>query len=264
MPEQEPVQSTSPAPAAAPLRPRSSLGIPIAIVVSALLIAGAIVYTGMNRPTTTAPVAGVNDPNATTPNPEPVTKNDHIRGNPNAPIVLIEYSDYDCPFCRLFHDTMTKVMSTYGADGKVAWVYRHFPLAQLHPNAPKISEAAYCVAELGGNDAFWKFTDALNDSRKVTYDANGQIQAIEPTDMTRMDEFAKAGGVDTAKFESCYTSGKYAGQVQEDVAAAMKAGARGTPYTVVVVGDQMSVINGAQPYESVKATLDTLLSQVGG
>lgn len=91
-------------------------------------------------------------------NVDPVSASDHIRGNPDAEIVIVEYSDFDCPFCARFHSTMNSVMDQYGEE--VAWVYRHFPLESLHPNAPAVAVASECVAELGGNDAFWKFADS--------------------------------------------------------------------------------------------------------
>jgi protein-disulfide isomerase len=248
---------------------KQNSGIPFAIVIAAVLIAGAIYLDGDRRGGTSGvnvndTIAGAQNNQDTPEPPAPVTKDDHIRGNPNAPIMIIEYSDYDCPYCRIFHETMTKVMADFGSTGKVAWVYRHFPLVQLHPNAPKISEGAYCVAELGGNEAFWKYTDALNDSRKVTYDENGNLKGVEPTDMTKITSFATAAGVDKSKFELCYNSGKYTEKVTADVAAAAKTGARGTPYSIVVVGDQQGVINGAQPYEVVKGIVDNLIKQLDG
>jgi protein-disulfide isomerase len=88
-------------------------------------------------------------------------KTDHIRGNPNASVAVIEYSDYQCPFCKAVHPTYQKIMDTYGDD--VMWVYRHYPLP-FHPHAQKAAEGGECAAELGGNDAFWKYTDQLFES----------------------------------------------------------------------------------------------------
>ncbi len=87
-----------------------------------------------------------------------VDDTDHVRGNPEAKITIIEYSDFDCPFCSRFHSTMLQVLEAY--NGQVKWVYRDFPLPQLHPNAPKLAEAAECVASQNGKEAFWNFADA--------------------------------------------------------------------------------------------------------
>ena len=93
-------------------------------------------------------------------NVRPVSaERDHIYGNPDAPISLIEYSDFECPYCKRFHVTAKSVVEAF--DGKVNWVYRHFPLAFHNPGAQKQAEASECASELGGNDAFWKYTDAL-------------------------------------------------------------------------------------------------------
>ncbi len=233
---------------------RNTIGIPIAIVIAAALIAGAIIYSGR---TTGNPVQVGNGTQNAQETGEievaPVTKDDHIRGNPNASIVIVEYSDYDCPFCKNFHDTMNRIMAEYGADGKVAWVYRHFPLEQLHPNAPKIAEASECVAELGGNEAFWKFSDLVFSERATN----------EPTNITRLSEFAEKSGVNKSAFTECLDSGKYTKAIEDATVAALKTGARGTPYSILMVGDQQGVINGAQPYTTVKQMIDTVLGQIG-
>lgn len=234
---------------------KSSLGVPIAIVIAAAIIGGAIYLSGRNSapatPDTTSETGTATD---TEPVIEPVTADDHIRGNPNAPILLVEYSDYDCPFCKAFHETMQQIMGEYGADGKVAWVYRQFPLQQLHPNAPKLAAASECVAGLGGNDAFWRFTDLVFGER----DTN------EFTDLARLPEFAETSGVDKGQFEVCYNSGKYDDVIANDLSAAIAAGGNGTPYTVVLVGDQKGIINGAQPYANVRQIIEQLLSQIEG
>lgn len=88
-----------------------------------------------------------------------VNEDDHLRGNPEANIVIVEYSDYECPFCTRFHTDMKEILADY--EGEVAWVYRHFPLIQLHPNAIMVSNAAECAAEIGDNEAFWELSDIL-------------------------------------------------------------------------------------------------------
>lgn len=236
-------------------QPKSSgnnIGVPIAIVIAALLIAGAIYLRPGGTPpsqvvTTTEPPAQ----EQVTPEVEvaPVTAEDHIRGNPNAPIMIVEYSDFDCPFCKNFHETLNQIMETYGADGQVAWVYRHFPIVQLHPNAPKVAEASECVAGLGGNDAFWAFADLVFGERGVN----------EPTDMTRLGEFARRAGVSETAFNDCLQNGTYTEKITEAVDAAVKAGARGTPHSFLIVGDQRGVINGAQRYEIISQNIEAIL-----
>ena len=249
----EPVSST---PAVTPTpAPKQSLAIPIAIVIGFALIAAAIFLSGEGASKLPIPGLSAEDPQEETPTTgevRPVDENDHIRGNPNAPIVLIEYSDYDCPFCKNFHETMNQVMDNYGADGKVAWVYRHFPLEQLHPSAPYIAEASECVAELGGNEAFWTFSDLVFGERGTN----------EPTNISRLSEFAEESGVSVSAFDACLEEGRTKPLVEEDFRDAINAGGKGTPHTLVLVGGQQGVINGAQPYEAVSQIIDTLIEQI--
>ncbi len=232
--------------------PLHNAGIPMAIVIGFAMIALAIYFTG-SKPA--APTTAVAPEEEQAPiEVAPVTEADFIRGNPNAPITIVEYSDYDCPFCKNFHDTMKLIMEDYGVTGKVSWVYRQFPLAQLHPNAPRISEAALCVGELGGDEAFWKFSDLIFSERAVN----------EPTNMTRLPEFAEKSGVKRADFNSCLESGRHTDVVEADLASGVKAGAQGTPYSVILVGDQKAVINGAQPYPVVKQIVERLITQLEG
>lgn len=104
----------------------------------------------------------VTEKNPKLENVKPVTEADHIRGNINAPVKIVQFTDIDCPFCKRFHGTMQEIMKTYGKDNKVVWVMRHLPLTQLHPDAANKAEASECVAEIGGNEKFWSFVDALS------------------------------------------------------------------------------------------------------
>jgi len=239
----------------------STLLIPLSILIGFGLIAGAIFFSGgINAKTQQA---ALTIPNGNTDKAltdtikgpvRPVDEKDHIRGNPNADIVIIEYSDFDCPFCKNFHETMNKIMNEYGSTGKVAWVYRQFPLEGLHPSAPHIALASECVAKLGGNDAFWKFSDLVFGERGVN----------EKTNTTRLTEFAISSGVGGPAFDACVESNVTKALVDEDIADGINAGAKGTPYSLVLVGGQQGVINGAQPYDYVKSILDTLTKQLEG
>jgi protein-disulfide isomerase len=233
---------------------KSSFAVPVAIVIAAALIAGAIYLNGNNKPQATN---GEPAPEEVTI--RPVDEKDHIRGNPNAAIMLVEYSDYECPFCSQFHATMKQAIDKYGPSGKIAWVYRHFPLKQLHPNAPKIAAASECVAELGGADAFWKFTDLVFSEKPIeTQDGQNRIGF---TDMKRLPEFAERSGVDKSRFELCNNSGKYDTAINNAVTEAVTAGGNGTPHTLIVAGNEIkATLPGAIPFENYRGSTGEMVS----
>lgn len=243
----------SPANQQPPTVNRQGLALPIAIVLGFAMIASAIYFTG-SQPAPQAGHSGMQDQAAAEPsgNIRPVDGTDHIRGNPNAQIMMVEYSDYECPFCKQFHETMNNIMDDYGTTGQVAWTYRHMPFVQLHPNAVRIATASECVAELAGNDAFWEFSDLVFEERDVQ----------ELTDMSKLTSFATTAGADEAAFTTCLREDRHLERVESDLRDALAAGAEGTPYTVIMVGDQQAVINGAQPYSTVKQIIETLLGQI--
>ncbi len=229
-------------------RGSSPLAIPAAIIIGFGLIAASIYLSG-GKQAAVAPGLGNQSPTADLSKVDPITADDHIRGNPNAPLLIVEYSDFDCPFCQRFHTTMQKIMDEYGPGGQVAWVYRHWPITSLHPSAGHIAEASECVAELGGNEAFWKFADLVFGERGST----------GSTDLVRLPEFAETVGVSKADYESCVASGRHREGIEDNAVNAAEIGAIGTPYSVVIVGDQKTAIDGAQPYETVKLLIDGLL-----
>ena len=113
---------------------RQSLSVPVAIVIAGVIIAGAVYLSdrGGNSAVLSDPKDGSESADEIE-NMNPITGADHIRGNPNARVKIVEYSDFECPFCKRFHPTMQKVMDEYGKGGEVACVYRHFSLDSLHP-----------------------------------------------------------------------------------------------------------------------------------
>jgi len=138
-------------------------GTPYSVIVTQdgqnLVVSGAQPYDAIAAQLDAA-LAGGSLPQAVDLTMPEVTENDHIRGNTDAKVFFVEYSDIDCPFCKTLHVTMQSVVDNYDP-GDVAWVYRHFPLTNLHPTAAVKAEASECIAELGGNDAFWDFLDIL-------------------------------------------------------------------------------------------------------
>lgn len=223
---------------------------PIAIVIAGALIAGAIL---MKQPEQKAAGAQKNIENPTPAQQgdleqmRPISSEDHIRGNPNAPVKIVEYSDTECPFCKRFQTTMQQLMTDYGAEGKVAWVYRHFPLDQLHSKARKEAEATECAAELGGNDKFWAYLDRLLE---ITPANNG-------LDLAELPKIAQYIGLNVTKFNACLDSGKYAKKVQDDLSDAQATGGRGTPWNIVVGRDGKKYpLSGAQPLAAIKQLVD--------
>ncbi len=176
---------------------------------------------------------------------------DHIRGNPDAPVTVVEYSDFECPFCKGFHGTLKQLVEQ--SNGKVRWVYRHFPLAEIHSKAPKEAAASECAAELGGNEAFWKFADRFFE---LTPSNN-------KTDIdTALPRVAREIGLDEARFASCLASDRYARRVAEDHQNALATGGRGTPWSIIVSKSGKSYpLSGAQPYAAVKRLVDLALEE---
>ena len=220
--------------------------VPGAILLAGFVIAGAIYFSNKDN---SAPVA-VNKPSTpaktnTAGAPKAISADEHILGNPNAEVKIVEYSDTECPFCKRHQTTMNSIIDTYGKDGKVAWVYRHFPLDQLHSKARKEAEATECANELGGNKSFWAM---LNTIYSKTPGNNG-------LDAAQLPVFAKEIGLDVTKFNACLSSGKMAATVEAQYQDGVKAGARGTPYNVVVLNNAMN--------KATETTLTNFISQNG-
>jgi|AntRauTorckE6833_2_1112554.scaffolds.fasta_scaffold00900_2 protein-disulfide isomerase len=239
-----------------PTQQNSSLVLPIAIIVGFAMIALAIFFTNQGGGTTPAVSQSQEtaEDELTDGEARVVDESDYILGNPNAPIVMIEYSDYDCPFCKQYHRTMHQIMDEYGVTGKIAWVYRQFPLVELHPNAPKVSEAALCVGDIGGNEAFWSFSDQIFDGRSID----------QATNVTKLPQYAEKSGVDSAQYAACMSEGRMKQAVEDSIRDGFDAGARGTPYTILRIGNQQAVVNGAQPYDVVKGIVENLIDQLEG
>ena len=226
--------------------------IPAAILIAGAFVAAALYFSG-SAPAPVAVDAGNNqpavaqqpEPTGSTDSVRPVTSEDHIKGNLDAPIKTVEYSDFECPFCKRFHDTMNEVMDKYGDSGEVAWVFRQFPLEQLHPvKAQAVAVASECAAEQGGNDTFWKFTDGYFD---VTLTNNRtDIETVIP-------QLVKEAGLDQTAFQTCFESRKYDDHIAADIANAVETGGRGTPWSVMIGPDGTTYpINGAQPLAAVE------------
>lgn len=229
----------------------NKLAVPISIVVAGLIIAGAVIY--INGPDLSE--RAVKDIAEDTALKEisglrPIDKDDHVFGNPDAEVMVVEYSDTECPFCKRFHTTMQAIVAEY--DGRVAWTYRHFPIPSLHQKAELEAVASECVAELGGNDAFWTF---LNRVYKETPSNDGLNSSLLP-------KFAEDAGVDRAKFNECVKDNRYIERVRADRDEAIATGGRGTPHSIILYKDKKVAVPGAQEFGWMKSTIDDLLNSI--
>lgn len=175
---------------------------------------------------------------------------DHIYGNPEALVSIIEYSDFECPFCKHFHKTAKAIVDAY--DGEVNWVYRHFPLAFHNPGAQLQAEASECAAALGGNDAFWKYTDTIYE--RTTSNGDGfPVEGLVP--------LAREIGLDGDAFSDCLKERRYSKRVEEDFEEGVRIGVRGTPGNILLNNESGSVIPrpGAAPFDTLKQLIDRLL-----
>ncbi|MFA6341210.1 MAG: thioredoxin domain-containing protein [Candidatus Paceibacterota bacterium] len=248
---------------------KKNLSIPGAIVIAGLLIAGGIYLSSSNFGMKT------NETKTSSVLVKAIDKDDHILGNPDAPIVIVEYGDTECPPCKMFQSTMQTVMSAYGKDGKVAWVFRHSPLESLHSKASKEAEATECANKLGGNAMFWKYIDAL-------YVMTTSNDTLDPS---KLPIIAKEVGLDVAKFNECLSSGAEKARVASDLAEAIKitGGDLATPHLEIILKDKLTdekvanikdlfgsglLINpdgkhisaaGAYGYDALKALIDVVL-----
>lgn len=219
------------------------------ILIAGIIIAGAILLKG-NQPALdtgkTPPVPAEN--NINTAKIRPIGRDEHILGNPNAKVVIVEYSDTECPFCKMFHSTMHQAIQQKGND--VAWVYRHYPIAQLHPKAFHEAEATECAWEQGGNETFWKYTDELY----------ARTESNNKLDVAELPKIAKDIGLDVPSFNNCLASGKYTAKVQSDLDNGSEIGVNGTPSSFILKnGKVVDTMPGALPIGSVMQKIEQAL-----
>lgn len=216
-----------------------------AIVVAAIIIGGAILLKGGN---TTNPPNPSNGDKPVEINLKEVSQDEHIFGNKDAKVVIVEYSDTQCPFCKRFHETMHQVMEEKG--NEIAWVYRHFPIPQLHPNATLEAIATECAWEQGGNEVFWKYLDELYASASSENNSN----------MKKLSTIAQGLNLDINNFDQCVKDKKFSSKVQEDVESGAGAGVNGTPKSFILKdGKIVDTIDGAYPYEQVIQKIENAL-----
>lgn len=221
----------------------------VVVIIGAILIFGGK-STGNTTNTGTNPQGAVNA-NAL------IEANDPVLGNPDASISIIEFSDFECPFCeRAYSDALAQFkQSSYFTDGQVNLVYKQFPLNSIHPYAQKAAEASLCADEQG---AFWEYHNSLFDNQAVltsTLQSSGVTGVVES-----LKSMASQLGLDTSQFDSCLDNGKYASEVNKESAQAQSAGGTGTPFFVILNKDKgdATAISGAYPWSQFESAIQSI------
>ncbi len=239
------------------------------LVLLAALIAGAGFFGGslwtenqLLRAGGSKPVLGATDPTAPAAAPaQPTTgtasmDDDAVLGDANAPVTIIEFSDYECPFCkRHFEETHSQLVEKYIKTGKAKLVFRDFPLGFHDPLATQEAIAANCAKEQSGDSGYYAFHDAIFE--RTTSGGNG-------LDAAKIEAIAVDLGLNISAFTSCLSDPKMAEEVQKDLADGSAAGASGTPSFIIGKSTKDGVIEGdlvvgAQPFATFETLIDSLL-----
>ncbi len=234
--------------------------LPISILVAAVMIGGAITFASLYKG---APAPSGTAGGATTPSTQPqpsisasqvmqLTSHDSILGNANAPVTLIEYGDYQCPFCgEFFSQTQPQIVANYVNTGKVRMVFRNF--AFLGPESTAAAQAAECAED---QNKLWPYHDALY-AGKVADVQKGGSEDDGFFNRTLFLKLASQVGLNIPQFTSCIDSNKFSSQVAQEKSDAAAAGVNATP-TVFINGTQ---VEGAQPYTAFKSVIDAALQK---
>lgn len=223
---------------------RSAWFIPGAILAAGLLLALSI-YIARTHHLSAAPTGDVTAVRA-------VSSEDHIIGSPSAPVMIIEYGDIDSSYGKTFQKVMEQITAEFAPAGKVAWVYRHFPVIDQYANSEVHAEAAECASSLGTSNTFWNFIDLL--------------QAYAPGDQ----QFDPSGyptlinslGIDTTRFTDCMKAHTFLKRMNEDISNAVAIGASSSPYIVILVHGQKPVsVSGSLPYDAMKKIVDQAIAK---
>lgn len=207
---------------------------------------------GTSAPSKTTTTTNTNTAATTTPTPTtvnasdiPVNDDDYVRGNPDAKVTIVAFSDIECPFCKRFHPSLKAVFDANADD--VRWVFKHFPLS-FHPEAKPAAVASECVGKLAGNDAFWTYVDTLYEKQNELGDA---LYAQEAANV----------GVNADEFATCLDSGEFNQKIAADQQLGQSIGVGGTPSTFVISGDVAEKLNGAVSQAEVEAAVADALAR---
>jgi protein-disulfide isomerase len=226
------------------------LSTPVAIIIAALILGGSHVAYGYIADSSSAKAP------TTLFAGRPIDSSDLVEGNAKSKVTVVEYSDPECPYCVSLYPTLKQLRNEY-AD-KVAFVYRYFPLTQIHPHSFDESKAIACAATLGGESKFYEYIDAIYGYKS----ANNTTQLPA----TGKEDLAGNIGLDKTAFTQCLANQNTANTVTTSIADGVKAGVQGTPTTFVLLKTRkgyqtIALVDGARPYDYVKAAIDQALAE---
>lgn len=250
----------------------SSSVLPIAILAGALLISGSIIYTAKELTKIYSPASikltGTNNTgtnqNQPSNQPQDTTNvkvsvdDDPVLGKSDAPLTLIEFSDYECPYCkRFFEQTLSEIKTDYINSGKIKFVYRDFPLPFHDPMATMEAQAASCAKEQGGDSTYFRFHDEL--FKRTKSNGNGLTQE-------QVYQIASDLGLNVQQIRSCVNTNKYKSEIEKDIQEGNDYGVSGTPTAFLgktTPDGQIEAVKivGAQPYAIFKAAIEQLLTK---
>jgi len=182
---------------------------------------------------------------------------DPVKGNPDAPITIVEFSDFQCPFCAKFHSTtLPQLEANYIDSGKVKFVYRDFPIQSIHPNAVPAAFAAECADEQG---MFWEYHDLVFENQKKWQGLSGSVM------IDTFEQYALELGLNTSDFNTCFESGKYVDEVTKDLQDGASYGITGTP-GFFIGNDELGYVKiiGAQPYAVFQQVIEDQIARLDG
>ena len=223
---------------------QNSFLIPGAIIVAGVLIAGAVFYTngGPSQNNNAAVGDAAVRPAVVALDSKKLVDDDPVLGNPDAPVTIVEFADFQCPFCARFEkDAFVGIKEQYIKTGKVKFVYRDFPLTAIHPMAQKSAEASECADEQG---KFWEYHDIVYAGQEIL-------------SMENLKKWAGEIGLDTMRFAECLDSDKYADEVNKDAADGQAAGVQGTPASFV----NGRLVSGAVPFAQFQQIIEEELKK---
>lgn len=230
------------------------------VLFAVVIIGGIFMFTGNNPSVASGSGSPTQVPTNPTQQPGKVSASvddDPFIGSEDAPVTIIEFSDYQCPFCRKFWvETLPLIKEQYIETGKVKFVYRDFPLVSLHPMAIPSAEAAECVRDIAGNDvAYFEYHDKIFGEQNIldTGSLTGSVRSTVTYTNDDLKNWAQEIGYDIG---NCLDSGKFRGEVQKDISDAQSAGGQGTPF-FVINGNPLS---GAYPFNAFQQIIEAELA----